>query len=180
MEPATDNPVKRISRGGTSVLAAIRVREALIFQTPALAAMALHIPDLSSPRLLQALLLSVGCFLIMAYIFAYNDWADLALDQEVPGKSGQTYLQRGIAPRQMPVLAASLAVVGTLVVALVSLPLLPIALLMVVLGLAYSLPVRGLKGKGIPIYSSALHFIGILLVYLFGAMAFTGFSPQAL
>jgi len=164
----------------TSLLAVIRYREAVIFQTPSLVALALYLPDFAPDNLWRALLLSLGCFLIMAYIFAYNDWADFALDHQVPGQSKNTFLYRGITAAEMLSVAIGLATAGTLIVALVSVAVVPVVLLMVLLGLAYSLPIRGLKGKSIPVYSSFLHFTGILLVFVFGAMAFSPIQMRGL
>jgi len=141
--------------------------------------MALYIPEFGAKYIVRAAILSIGCFLIMAYIFVYNDWADFSLDDTVAGQRKNTFVYRGIAPRQMLLLTAALALSGAAIISLVSIALLPIALAMIALGIAYSLPVAGLKGKAIPIYASALHFVGILLVFLFGAMAFGPLDARA-
>ena len=108
----------------------------------------------------------------MAHIFALNDWADMALDYQNQDKRSRSLVGLGVASREILYLALSLAALGLAVVALVSVGLLPIAFLMMLLGVAYSLPVGGLKAKGIPIVSSALHFAGTLLTVLAGSAAF--------
>jgi 4-hydroxybenzoate polyprenyltransferase len=54
----------------------------------------------------------------------------------------------------------------------VSIGLVPIAGLMILLGIAYSFPAAGLKAKGMPVVSSVLHFAGTVLTYLLGSAAF--------
>jgi 4-hydroxybenzoate polyprenyltransferase len=115
----------------------------------------------------------VGCFLLMAYIFAFNDWTDIALDSENSQKSRHTFSHDGITGQAMLSLAIALAATGILVVALISIRLILFAVLIVCFGVAYSFPGKGLKVKGIPILSSGLHFVGTALTFLMGAATFS-------
>ena len=164
----------------SAYLSVIRIREAIIFQSPSVVAMAVYLPEVAPPLLWRVLLLSLGCFLIMTFIFAYNDWADLAMDDQVPGQKKNTYLQRGVGPGEMLRLSIGLAGAGTLIIAAVAINLLPVTALMILLGLAYSVPIPGLKGKAVPVYASTLHFAGILLCFVFGTMAVTPLRTPAM
>ena len=164
----------------SAYLSVIRIREAIIFLSPSVVAMAIYLPDVSPRPLWRVLLLSLGCFFIMAFIFAYNDWADLAMDDQVPGQRKNTYFKRGIEPGEMLRLSIGLAIAGTLLIAAVASNLLPVTALMILLGMAYSVPIPGLTGKAVPVYASILHFAGILLCFVFGAMAVTPLRTPAI
>lgn len=165
----------------SSLFSSIRYRDAFIFQAPAITGMLIFFPDLSPTTGRQALLLAVGSFLLMAYIFVFNDWADFHSDRFVLQNSGQTLLDhKAITHQQMLILAVFLALIGALTVALVSTTLIPIIALIIIFGLFYSLPIRGVQGKGIPVFSSFLHFSGILLTFLLGSTTFAPIDTRAI
>lgn len=159
-----------------ALLSHIRYRDALIFLAPCIVALAIFFPALSLSNLARAVQLAFGGFLIMAYIFALNDWADIGLDSENDEKRRHTYSSDGISSRAMLALPAMLAIAGVLTIAVDSKTPALLALVIVLFGLAYSFPVRGRQGKGIPVLSSALHFVGTLLTFLIGATAFVPIS----
>lgn len=168
-----DPTSRRGARGDLSrIVSRIRVRDAIIFHSPTVIGMALQIPGAEGTHLLRAALLATGSFLIMAHIFALNDWGDMSLDYQNQDKRSRSLVELGITSKQILGLALVLAVLGLGAVALVSAALLPIAGMMILLGVAYSFPIAGLKAKGLPIVSSALHFAGTLLTYLLGSAAF--------
>jgi 4-hydroxybenzoate polyprenyltransferase len=159
----------------------IRYRDAFIFQSPAIAGMLMFFPNVSPTTGLQALLLAVGSFLLMAYIFVFNDWADFHSDRLVLPNNRHTLVDnKAITHREMLILAVFLALIGTLTVVLVLTTLIPIVVLIIIFGLLYSLPIRGLQGKGIPVFSSFLHFAGILLTFLLGATMFAPIGMPAI
>src|SRR5689334_10685270 len=143
-----------------SLLSRIRYREAIIFQTPTLMGLAIFLPDISFMHVLSALLASLGSFLVMASIFAMNDWADIDLDSQNTLKHKDTFLESGIRPKQILGLAISLAAAGTIVFGTLSPLHVWTALGAIIFGLAYSVPLRGIRGKNIPVISSLLHFGG--------------------
>jgi 4-hydroxybenzoate polyprenyltransferase len=155
-----------------SAVATIRWREAVIFQTPAVLGLAVFIPAISVGSAARALLACIGSFLSAASILAFNDWADISLDSQHSLKRHGTFVQRGLHPRQMLLLALALAAGGMIVFAFLSAPHVAAAFLAIVLGLAYSVPIVGLRGKSIPLFSSFLHFGGTLLSFLLGALTF--------
>jgi 4-hydroxybenzoate polyprenyltransferase len=170
-----DRPLGRLTR----IVARIRVSDSIVFQSPAIIGMALFIPALSGANLVRTLFLAAGSFLAMAHIFAFNDWADMILDHQSAQKGHASFLERGVTRREMLYLAAVLAVAGIGAVAMASPVLVPIALGMILLGMIYSLPVRGVQAKGVPIVSSLLHFAGTVLTFLLGSAAFAAIDARS-
>jgi 4-hydroxybenzoate polyprenyltransferase len=162
-----------------SVVWHIRFRDAAIFQTPTIIGLVMSLPGISGASIGRALLVSLGSFLLMAYIFAINDWADIGLDRVTPEKR-RTFLDQGIAPREMLVLSGALATASLVILLTVSWTHFVAALLITVFGLAYSFPVRGTKGKGIPVFSSLLHFATTLAAFLMGSLTFSPVDARAL
>jgi 4-hydroxybenzoate polyprenyltransferase len=169
----------RVSSKPISLLSHIRFRDSIIFQSPTFVALATFIPNASPTHVAQALILVLGSFLIMAHIFAFNDWADMALDYQNTHKRDGSFVEHGFTSREMLNLASWLAVGGIGAVAVASIALVPIALVMILLGVAYSFPVKGLKAKGIPVLSSILHFAGIVLAFLLGSTAFSAIDSRS-
>lgn len=159
-------------RGLKPILSSIRYRESLIFQSPTLMGLVMFLPDLSFHHVAWALYAGMGSFLVMASIFAMNDWADIDLDSKNTLKRKGTFIELGMDPRQMLGLVISLAAGGIFVFATLSCLHLLTALGALAFGLAYSVPVRGVRGKNIPVLSSLLHFGGTLLSFLLGALTF--------
>lgn len=164
--------VMKVSSQVKLILSRIRIQEAVIFQSPAVLGLAMFLPVLSVRETVDALLACIGSFLIAASILAINDWADINLDTQNTLKRSETFVGMGIHPRQMLALAVSLAVAGTGLFAVLSMPHVVVALLAIIFGLAYSVPVGGLRGKSTPVFSSFLHFGGTLLAFLLGALTF--------
>jgi len=156
----------------SSTAASIRFREAVIFQAPAVLGLAVFIPAISIDPVGRAAITCVGSFLAAASILAFNDWADISLDSRNSLKRPGTFVERGIRPTQMLGLALSLAAAGLLAFSLLSGSHVAIAFVAIVLGLAYSVPLGGRRGKSIPLFSSFLHFGGTLLSFLLGALTF--------
>lgn len=163
-----------------SFLACLRYRDAFIFQAPTLIGLTLFFPNVSPANGLRALLVSVGSFLLMAYIFSFNDWADIRMDCQNAQTRRSTFLDKGITEREMLALSISLAGLGVLILSLVSRMHILVAFIIILLGLAYSLPVQGIQGKGLPVFSSGLHFVNTLLACLLGSLAFSPIDARAL
>jgi 4-hydroxybenzoate polyprenyltransferase len=163
-----------------TLLSCIRYREAIIFQTPTLMGLVMFLPDISLKHIASILLASTGSFLVMASIFAMNDWADIDLDSRNMLKHQNTFLELGINSKQILGLAFWLAVAGVIFFATLSPLHVWTALGAVVFGLAYSVPVWGMRGKSTPIFSSLLHFGGTLLSFLLGALTFASANSHGL
>jgi 4-hydroxybenzoate polyprenyltransferase len=161
-------------------LSKIRARDIVVFQSPCIAGLVIFAPDASSGSIWRAAVVFLGSFLIIAYVFAFNDWADLELDRQNPHKRERTFVDEGLSDREMLGLSLALAVSGTALVSIVAASLAVVALLIVLIWLAYSFPVRRFYGKGIPVVSSFLHLSGVLLCFLLGSMAFEPIGIRAL
>jgi 4-hydroxybenzoate polyprenyltransferase len=162
------------------ILSRIRYSEAFIFQSPTILGLAMYLPGISLQHAINALLACLGSFLLAASILTINDWADINLDSQNSLKRNDTFLELGINPKQILGLSISLATAGTLVFAALSISHVIVALIAIVFGLAYSIPVHGMQGKSIPIYSSFLHFSGTLLAFLLGALTFAHIDWRSL
>jgi 4-hydroxybenzoate polyprenyltransferase len=157
----------------------IRYRDAVIFQAPTVVGLVMFLPEISWASAGRALIVSLGSFLLMAYIFAINDWADIGLDHGTP-EERRTFLDRGLAPREMLALSGALAGAGLLLLVTISWTHVVVALIILAFGLAYSLPVRGVQGKGVPVFSSLLHFATTLVAFLMGSLTFSPVDTRAL
>ena len=169
-------------RGGRSlksIPAAIRYRDALIFQAPSVVGLAFSFPALTSTSVARILLFLLGGFLLMAHIFALNDWSDRASDAEASRK-GRVEAGQTLSHRQKLVLAVGLGAAAIGAMALLSTTLLILGTLALLLGVAYSFPVLRFKGKGIPVLSSFLHITGTVITFLLGYALFSPLDVRAL
>ena len=142
--------------------------------------LAMFLPGIAIDHAANTLLAGLGSYLVMASIFAVNDWADIHLDTENPLKRKDTFLERGVDPKYMLGLAVMLAAGGLAHFAALSALHAITALFVILFGLAYSVPVRGVRGKSVPVVSSLLHFGGTLLAFMLGALTFAPFDWRAL
>jgi hypothetical protein len=108
--------------------------------------LALFLPVISFGIAGRVLLACLGSFLVAASILAVNDWADIKLDSQHSLKRKDTFLERGINPNQMLALAVSLAAGGMIFFAAPSGLHVVMALVALVVGLAYFVPVGALRG----------------------------------
>jgi len=115
---------------------------------------------------LRAGLLFFGSICLVAFVFLFNDWADLRLDRNAPTKRGDLFTERGVSPRQMLVFSVLLAAASLTAMALLSWMALILAAGVALVGLLYSWPAGG--AKGLPIASSAAHLVGQFLQFLLG------------
>jgi 4-hydroxybenzoate polyprenyltransferase len=162
------------------MLSRIRYREALIFQAPTLLGLALFLPSVSFYLALNAVVAWMGSFFVAAFTLAINDWADISLDTQNTLKRKDTFLGMGIHPRQMLTLAFLLALGGIGLFTVLSTLHVFMALLAIMFSLAYSVPVWGIRGKSVPVFSSFLHFGGTLLSFLLGSLTFVSADLRSL
>lgn len=163
-----------------SLFSSVRYQEAIIFQTPTLMGLVVFLPGISFRHAGVAMLAGLGSFLVMASIFAVNDWADINLDSRNTLKRKDTFLEKGIEPKHMLALAIFLAAGGITLFATLSNLHVVTAFFAILFGLAYSVPVSGVRGKSVPVVSSLLHFGGTLLAFMLGALTFMPFDWRAL
>jgi 4-hydroxybenzoate polyprenyltransferase len=163
-----------------SVLSSIRYKDIIIFQSPAIIGLIMFFPEVSVAHGWRAFTLIVGSFLLMAYIFCFNDWADIRLDYRNPQKENSTFVDKGVGKNEMLILSTALAAGSLFILGWISSAHILAAAAIILFGLAYSLPIHGIKGKSIPLFSSFLHFGTTLLAFLLGSMSFAPISMPAI
>ncbi len=158
---------------------AIRLRDTLIFQAPSVVGVAFVFPGPTAEALVRTGWFLLGGFLLMAHIFAFNDWSDRASDAE---GSRRELVKREARHdgRDGLLLAVGLGVAALGILAWLSLALLWIGGAILLLGVAYSFPVLRFKGKGIPLLSSLLHISGTVLTFLMGTAVFSPIVGRSL
>jgi 4-hydroxybenzoate polyprenyltransferase len=163
-----------------SLLSCIRYEDSVIFQSPTIIGSVIFFPEVSLANGLRVFILIMGSFMLMAYIFCFNDWADISMDYQNPQKQKATFLDKGIGKQDMLGFSIFLAGASLIILGLISSAHILAAAVIIIFGLAYSLPIRGVKGKGIPIFSSFLHFGTTLLAFLLGSMSFSSIGMSAI
>lgn len=163
-----------------TLVGCIRYRDAVIFAGPSLIGLLIFLPGVSLATVLRAIPLALGSVLLMAYIFAINDWADIGLDRKNAQKHQHTFLEKGIARHGILGLSVFLATASVLILTTLSWSHALIALTIVAFGFAYSLPIAGWQGKRIPVLSSCLHFVTIVSAFLLGSMTYSPIDARAL
>ena len=164
----------------SSYLSHIRFRDAIIFQVPSLVGMSYAISVINVESIQRALLLALGGFLLMAHIFCFNDWSDSSLDSLRGSDDVGTAMSNGLGSRETLALALFLGIASLFTITLLSRTLTIIAAAAIFLGIVYSFPNPRFNGKGIPIFSSALHFTGTVLTFLLGYVLFSEIEARAL
>jgi 4-hydroxybenzoate polyprenyltransferase len=115
---------------------------------------------------LRVCLFVFGSICLVAFVFLFNDWADIRLDRDAPDKAGEVFVGRGVTPRQMLAFSLLLGLLGLTAFGLLSRVSLALAAGVVAAGILYSWPSGG--AKGVPIVSSLAHLVGQCLQFLLG------------
>ncbi len=115
---------------------------------------------------LRLSLFLLGSTSLVAFIFLFNDWADLRVDRNAPSKAEDVFTSRGVTQRQMLVFCIFLASVSLMLMALLSWISLTLAAGIALAGVLYSWPAGG--AKGLPVASSLTHLVGQCLQFLLG------------
>lgn len=161
------------------MLRAIRFRDALVFEAPAIVGIAFSMPALTDDSLLRFLPFAFASFLLMAHIFVFNDWSDRIADS-LAGQPPAMADEPPLDANHNLWLALGLAVAGVSLLGLLSVRLLLLSSLILLFGVAYSFPMDRFKAKGIPLLSSALHFGGSVLTFLLGYALFSEINARGL
>jgi len=164
------SPKRDVSGRGSliGVLRSIRYPEIALFQTGPLLGLAFA-GGLQWQHGVTILTFLVGNVLLFTFIFAFNDWGNLNRDLEDPTRAHGTFLRHGATPSGMLTLSILSASASLFFLALCSISCLMLGLVLVALGLAYSLP--GVNHKAVPFFSSINHFTGGVSQFLLGYAA---------
>ena len=111
-------------------------------------------------------LLLAGSFGLTAHVFLFNDWAGQSSDMNDPRRATHAVGPRGISSREVGTLVVALLVVPMFLLALVGAPAVLFGAAIAALSLLYSGSTSW--GKGRPILASLLHLIGGTFHFLLG------------
>ncbi len=119
----------------------------------------------------------LASLLLVAHVFAMNDWANLAADARDPTRSAGVFTARGVSQRAFGVLCVALLVASLLLFALLRGTTLLRAAGVAALGVVYSHPAIDAKGR--PGLSSLTHLAGGGLHFLLGYSIFATIDARA-
>ncbi len=123
-------------------------------------------------------LFASASFMMVAHVFCFNDWSDLKDDSKAASKADLVFTAHQVKPGQMLAFSILLGLGGVVIMTLISLQMGALALGMIATSLVYSHP--KIRGKGIPIVSSILHFVGQVMQFLLGYTMFAGMESTGL
>lgn len=168
----------RSTAGLLELAACLRYPEVVLLQGPPVlgAALAPH-GRLDAEAAGRGALALVASLLLVAHVFAMNDWANLAADASDPTRSAGVFTARGVSPRAFGVMCGALLAASLPLFALLGPTTLLLALGVAALGAVYSHPAIDAKGR--PGLSSLTHLAGGGLHFLLGYSAFAALDARA-
>ena len=170
-------PAKRPWRP-LAVLRCIRYREVLVLQGAPFLGVAFSLGRLPSHAAIDLAVFAVASYLLVAYVFALNDWAGAAADGKDRQKAAQVFLARGVSERAVLLLSLGLLLASLGLFALLRVQTLVLAVAIALLGAVYSHP--AIDAKGSPILSSVPHLVGGTLHFLLGTSLFAPVDGRSL
>lgn len=153
-----------------ALAASVRIGEVLLLQGTPMMGLLYSAGRFDKEKLFTTAILLAANFFLMANVFTLNDWADFARGLHHEGGAMSRLQSRNILPRWVFVFCIALLGVALALFYCISLRCYFIALIIAALGLIYSHPL--INGKGIPVFSSAVHFGGGLCHFLLGYALF--------
>jgi 4-hydroxybenzoate polyprenyltransferase len=159
-------------------LSSIRYHDVLVLQGTPLLGACFAVEGFGGLKLIPLVLLAAGSFLLVAHVFAINDWANIASDARDPNKARAVFLTKGVSRRDFGVFSLLLLLGGLTILAALPVATLLIALGIAVLSAAYSHP--AVEAKAIPLLSSVPHVAGGVLHFLLGYSVFHGVDGRGL
>lgn len=153
-------------RGLSAYLSCIRYHDVLVLQGSPLLGFAFSRPPLTLEATLQAVVLGVASFLLVAHVLAFNDWAGFVSDALDPNKAGAISLARGVFRGELGVLSLVMLAASLVTFTLLPSRTLLIAIAIAALSTVYSHP--AINAKGIPLLCSVTHLAGGMLHFLLG------------
>lgn len=155
-------PTHRIVR----YFSCLRLPEILVLQGPPLLGAAFALREALTQSAAQLALLMTANVLLVAHIFALNDWSNHSADLGDANKAAVVFTARGVGQWEMGVLTAGLLILSLALFSRLGAATLVIALGIAALSALYSLPPFAWKGR--PLLSSAAHVVGGALHFLLG------------
>ncbi len=152
------------------LLSCLRYREILVLQGAPLLGAATAVGTPTVGRLAAIAVLAAANFLLVAHVFALNDWAGADADLNDTNRLGGVFAAKGIRRRQVlrlwiGLLALSLALFATLGAR-------PLAIAAAIALCSFLYSHSSSPAKGIPVLGSLLHLVGGMLHFLLGVSLF--------
>jgi 4-hydroxybenzoate polyprenyltransferase len=170
MRPTSGVAVQPKRAGVLAYVSCIRYQDVLILQGSPLLGAAFALHGITLETVMTGCVLALASMLLVAHIFSFNDWANIALDSNDPNKSADVFVTRGVSRRGVAVLSLGLLVASLLLLGLLRRQTLLLGIVIAVLGGLYSHP--SFNAKGTPVISSLPHLIGGALHFLLGYSVF--------
>jgi 4-hydroxybenzoate polyprenyltransferase len=159
-------------------LSCLRYGEILVLQGSPLLGAAFAMGKVSPGRLGALLVFAVASVLLVAHIFALNDWAGVDADLNDANKVAGVFATKGISREAIRRLWLSLLALSLALFGLLGARPLAIALAIAALSLLYSRPAS--PAKCVPVLSSILHLGGGMLHFLLGYSLFSALDGRGL
>jgi 4-hydroxybenzoate polyprenyltransferase len=160
------------------LLSCIRLVEVVALQGSPLLGALFSIGRITTERGMALLPLAAGSCCLVAHVFVLNDWCGMSTDLRDPNRSTGVFTTKGIGHSEIGYLWAALFALSLLMFSLCGSQTLVIALVIAGLSALYSAPAFHMKG--VPLLSSALHFIAGLLHFLLGYSLFSAIDWRGL
>lgn len=119
---------------------------------------------------------ALASFLLVAHVFAINDWAGIALDANDPNKAADVFVVRGVSRSGVAVFSLVLLAASLALLALLRVQTLLLGVAIAALSALYSHP--AFDAKGTPVVSSLPHLVGGALHFLLGYSVFGGIDAR--
>ena len=150
-------------------LSCLRLDEILVLQGSPLLGAALGMGRATAGKAAALLVLAAASSLLVAHIFALNDWSGMSADLRDPNKTAGVFAARGVGRKEVGRLSLALLAASLLLFGCLGPRTLAIAAAIAALSALYSGPADHAEGaKGIPLLNSGVHFAGGVLHFLLG------------
>jgi len=154
----------------TQLIRAFRLIDAAVFTGISIAGVFIayyHLP-VSSFGSGKLLLFIISIYTLNIHIFLINDWADYKEDKKYPDKNKHCFHWLHLSANTILFLSLFFGIVALVLLLNFSVTKFLLGLIVLLLSILYSSSFFYLRGKTIPVLSSALHLLGGMLVFLLG------------
>jgi len=163
-------------RSPIRLLYSVRLDEVFVLQGAPLIGAMFSIGNLTPENALVLATFVVGSVGLVAHVFVLNDWCGIHGDLRDPARAGRTFVAKGVSRTELGYLAIALLALALLLFWLVSVTTFVVAVVIAGASALYSAP--AVHMKGLPIFGSALHFVGGALHFLLGYSAFSAVDER--
>src|SRR6202011_2704809 len=161
-----------------SLLSCIRFDEILVLQGTPLLGAVFSIGRLTVERAVTLAALAAGSCCLVAHVFVLNPWSGMSADLQDPNRTTGVFTTKTIDRTEVGYLWMALLALSFLLLSRLGARTLVIALAIAGLSALYSAPAPDVKG--VPLPSSAGHFVGGVLHFLLGYSLFSAIDRRGL